>query len=80
MPPRAVPADPSQLMLALFDEACPRPAPASAPAPPAAAAASLSSVLVPVTFRHPRSNREVRLQEHVVGYEFRRVRRRTIGF
>ena len=79
--PRAVPADPSQLMLALFDEARPvPPAPAPAPAPPVAAAAPLSSVLVPVTFCHPRSNREVRLQEHVVGYEFRRVRRRTIGF
>jgi predicted metal-dependent hydrolase len=37
-------------------------------------------VLVPATFRHPRANREARLDGHVVGYEFRRARRSTIGF
>jgi predicted metal-dependent hydrolase len=31
-------------------------------------------------FRHPRANRELRLGEHLVGYELRRARRRTIGF
>jgi predicted metal-dependent hydrolase len=34
----------------------------------------------PATFRHPRANREALLHGHLVGYEFRRVRRRTIGF
>jgi predicted metal-dependent hydrolase len=82
MPSSRPVADPSQLTLALFDDAAAAPlALPPAPAPPApAAAAPLSSMLVPVTFRHPRSNREVRLHDHVVGYEFRRMRRRTIGF
>ena len=31
-------------------------------------------------FRHPNAQREVRLGEHLVGYELRRSRRRTIGF
>jgi predicted metal-dependent hydrolase len=30
--------------------------------------------------RHPRANRESRLRDAVVAYEFRRARRRTIGF
>jgi predicted metal-dependent hydrolase len=30
--------------------------------------------------RHPRANREARLDGHVIGYEFRRMRRKTIGF
>ena len=89
MPPRPVPNDCLQLALAFDDVPAAvaepprrRPGisaaqPVAAPAPPAA---PLSSMLMPVTFRHPRSNREVRLQEHVVGYEFRRARRRTIGF
>ncbi len=42
--------------------------------------ASIASVLAPVTFAHPRANRQARLDGHVVGYEFRRVRRKTIGF
>lgn len=32
------------------------------------------------TFRHPRANREVRLCGSVVAYEFKRGKRRTIGF
>jgi predicted metal-dependent hydrolase len=51
-----------------------------APAPAPQAAAPIASVLAPATFRHPRANREARLDGHVVGYEFRRARRRTIGF
>jgi hypothetical protein len=60
--------------------------PAAPPAPtkplkaPPAPAAPLASVLTPATFRHPRANREARLDGHVVGYEFKRARRRTIGF
>ncbi|HYE70831.1 MAG TPA: SprT family zinc-dependent metalloprotease [Aquabacterium sp.] len=34
----------------------------------------------PRRFVHPRAQREVRLGEHQVGYEFRRARRRSIGF
>jgi predicted metal-dependent hydrolase len=42
------------------------------PAPPAPAVAP--------GFQHPRAQREARLEGHVVGYELRRARRRTIGF
>jgi predicted metal-dependent hydrolase len=79
MPPHA--ADPSQLSFG-FDEP-PAPPPARTepePATPAQPAASIASLLAPATFRHPRANREARLDGHVVGYEFRRARRRTIGF
>jgi predicted metal-dependent hydrolase len=31
-------------------------------------------------FRHPRANRELRLGEHLIAYELRRARRRSIGF
>lgn len=49
-------------------------APAIPPAapPPAAAVASV--------FVHPRTHRELVLEGHRVGYEFRRARRRSIGF
>jgi predicted metal-dependent hydrolase len=33
-----------------------------------------------VVLRHPHADREVRLGEHLVGYAFRRARRRSIGF
>jgi hypothetical protein len=31
-------------------------------------------------FRHPRAQRDIRFGEHLVGYELRRARRRSIGF
>jgi predicted metal-dependent hydrolase len=65
--PSAPLADPSQLSL-WSDE--PPAARGTAPAPAAAG----------VNLRHPRANREARLNGHVIGYEFRRVRRKTIGF
>jgi len=40
----------------------------------------LDAVLVPASFRHPRANREAVLGDAVVAYEFRRGRRRNIGF
>lgn len=46
----------------------------------AAPAATLVGGLTPAVFRHPQADREIRLQEHVVGYVFRRARRRSIGF
>jgi predicted metal-dependent hydrolase len=59
----------------------PAPPPLAKPAaPPVEPAASIASMLAPATFNHPRSNRQARLDGHVVGYEFRRMRRKTIGF
>ncbi len=50
-----------------------RPIPAEPAKPPL-------DVSAPVTFRHPRANREARFREVVVAYEFKRGTRRTIGF
>lgn len=36
--------------------------------------------IVPATFRHPRANREARLGDTLVAFEFKRGQRRTIGF
>jgi predicted metal-dependent hydrolase len=59
---------------------------------PEASAAPLTSVMRPTHFAHPRANRETRLQaqagkrigqgggECIVAYEFRRGKRKTIGF
>ncbi len=74
------------LQLSLFDDApaaaaappAPRPAPL-APLAPIAPAAPLAEP-APTAFRHPRSQRSIRLGEHVVAYELRRARRRSIGF
>lgn len=78
---------PFQLLLDLFDE--PKPA---APAPRAAAPTvptadlepspgePLEQVLAPQAFRHPDANRETRLGEVLVAYEFRRAKRKNIGF
>lgn len=68
MPFAPAASSPSQLLL--FDEP---PPPASAPPPPTPPPA-------PGVFRHPRSQREIRFGEHVVAYELRRARRRSIGF
>jgi predicted metal-dependent hydrolase len=86
MPARV--SDSSQLSFEFDDTPTPpvaQTAAAMPPAPPPAvpvphAAAPIASVLIPATFRHPRANREAHLDGHVVGYEFRRARRRTIGF
>jgi predicted metal-dependent hydrolase len=45
-----------------------------------APAVSIASVLRPAVFRHPQADREIRLQDHVVGYALKRARRRSIGF
>jgi predicted metal-dependent hydrolase len=77
---------PFQLLLDLFDE--PKPAP---PAPKVAAPVAtedlesvpgepLEQLLAPTAFRHPDANREIRLGEVIVAYEFRRARRKNIGF
>jgi predicted metal-dependent hydrolase len=40
----------------------------------------LDQVLTPIAFRHPRANRQAVLGNSLVDYEFRRVKRRNIGF
>ncbi|HYF17909.1 MAG TPA: SprT family zinc-dependent metalloprotease [Ramlibacter sp.] len=75
-----------QLTLDLFDPpaAAPEPPKAQPPAPAPAVAAPpaepLASVLAPATFHHPRANRQAVLDGTFVAYEFRRGKRRTIGF
>ncbi|MDB5752031.1 MAG: hypothetical protein JWP65_2452 [Ramlibacter sp.] len=78
---------PFQLLLDLFDEPKltrpPTPVPlVAAPAvePAAPPAESLEQVLAPHAFRHPDANREILLGEVLVGYEFRRGKRKNIGF
>jgi predicted metal-dependent hydrolase len=73
-----------QLTLDFFD---PPPAPEPIEAPVnepatanAAPAESLEDVLAPATFHHPRANRRAVLGGTFVAYEFRRGRRRSIGF
>ncbi len=66
----------------------PRRQPDPAPAPAASASApapalplqTLQEALDPATFRHPRATREALLDRVAVAYEFRRSKRRTIGF
>ncbi len=43
-------------------------------------AQTLTEALQPANFRHPRANRDARLQDATVAYEFKRGKRRTIGF
>lgn len=74
-----------QFTLDLFD---PQPAPVAVAAAPSAPAftgptqpePTLQQVLAPASFRHPRANREALLANTHVAYEFRRGKRRTIGF
>jgi hypothetical protein len=83
MPQRAPAVCPSQLSFG-FDAEPAAPvlptSPQPAPLPTPEAAAPIASMLVPATFRHPRANREARLDSHHVGYEFRRGKRKSIGF
>ncbi|HZY16523.1 MAG TPA: SprT family zinc-dependent metalloprotease [Ramlibacter sp.] len=77
-----------QLLLDLFDEPKPPPPAASVAAPAPAspldlepfAGEPLAQLLAPQAFRHPDANREARLGEVLVAYEFRRGRRKNIGF
>ena len=56
------------------------PHPPHMPLSPAPEAALLADPPAQRRFQHPRAQREVWLGEHQVGYEFRRARRRSIGF
>jgi hypothetical protein len=81
-------AEPDSMQLSLFSEptsplsrsALP-PAQTIDPAsPPVAQPSAAAAPLAPAIFRHPRAQREIRLGEHLIGYELRRARRRSIGF
>ena len=83
---RAPEADSPQFVLPLFGDEEPQamaPAPAGvspAAARPAREPAQPRPQASPLTvFRHPRADREIQLGDALVGYEFQRARRRTIG-
>ncbi len=86
MPRPATAPDPAQL--SLFADASQGVASAGLSAPVAAlptwpAAPAVTPMAAPwpaATFRHPNAQREVHLDGHRVGYEFRRARRKSIGF
>lgn len=70
-----------QLALDLFDTPAPQPPARQAPPQgPFKPALPLADAMAPARFSHPRGNREVQLGAAVVGYEFVRGQRRTIGF
>lgn len=52
----------------------------STPSQPFVAGEPLQQAIAPVTYAHPRANRQVRLDGAVVAYSFARGKRRTIGF
>jgi len=66
-----------QLTLDFFAAPEPKAGPASSPSPPDD---TEPARLAGVEFRHPRANRETRLADATVAYEFKRGKRRTIGF
>jgi predicted metal-dependent hydrolase len=74
------PAIAPAIVPAIIPNAVPSPPPAAEALPAEAPAVSIASVLSPAMFRHPQANREIRLDEHLVAYALKRVRRRTIGF
>ena len=81
---RSAAPDPKQL--ALFEASAPATeivaevVAGPVPTPDSVEPVSIASVLTPATFRHPQSDRETRLDDHIVGYALRRARRRSIGF
>ncbi len=80
MPSAGAPLSPSQL--SLFDVAPPVEPPAAAASPIPATTVTPHVTWTPAALslaRHPRGNREAHLDGHLVGYEFRRMRRKTIG-
>ncbi len=70
------PAVSQTMQLSLFGE----PTPFVDRTAPVETAAPRPSPAEPFAFRHPRSQRDIRFGEHLVGYELRRARRRSIGF
>jgi predicted metal-dependent hydrolase len=72
--------DVSSMQLSLFDEASAEPAPAAPTPRTVTPLASAPEPGTPSHWRHPRSNRQALLQGQRIGYEFRRAKRKTIGF
>ncbi len=73
--------------LDLFDSATAQPPPVSreptvfqGPKPAFVPGELLPQAIEPARFKHPQANREVRIDDAVVGYVFCRAKRRTIGF
>ncbi len=71
-----------QYTLDLFAPQAPQVLPPGNGAAPPVSLAKLPARLpvIEQSFQHPRANREVRLCDTVIGYEFKRGKRRTIGF
>jgi predicted metal-dependent hydrolase len=67
-------SDPAQY--SLFEAPVPASAPVAAVPPPA----SPPPAVTPSVLRHPQASREIRLDDHLVAYALKRVRRRSIGF
>ncbi len=82
---RAAAATESAQQLSLFDEPAIAAAhvvqPAMEASPPVKTPPPAPiSRMEPAVFRHPQADREIRLQQHLVAYALKRVRRRSIGF
>jgi hypothetical protein len=67
-------SDPAQY--SLFEAPAPQSAPVAVVPPPDRA----PPVVNPSVLRHPQASREIRLDDHLVAYALKRVRRRSIGF
>ena len=85
---RASNLDTSQLSLPFFSS-LPEPAPGlpermpsveREPMPAPVTPPSHATAMAPIEFRHPRASRELRVDEHLVAYELKRAKRRSIGF
>jgi predicted metal-dependent hydrolase len=75
------PAAPWKLLQrSLFDEPQPLPPASTAPTPQTLPPVPPRELLAGEVFRHPRAQRDVQLDGHLVAYEMRRARRRSIGF
>jgi predicted metal-dependent hydrolase len=61
--------------LSLFDDG-----PAGPADTPPHTVRPVAVALQPAVFRHPQADREIHLQQHLVAYALKRVRRRSIGF
>jgi len=66
--------------LDLFEEKLPLDRVNKAPIAPFSEANSASTELVQASFKHPLANHQIRLGDALVAYEFKRGKRRTIGF
>ena len=79
MPKAKSAAEPQQLTL-FGAQAAPPSGEGSVLPTPVAAAPEKPVAATPDEFRHPRGEREIRLDQHLVAYALKRVRRRSIGF